>query len=120
MNAYHIPDFHREWIELGLLRPMDWNINILQSPEYYRIDVLPETMKQEVAAKYNEHIDYLKPIDEFTRASKGYMSAVNYMMQQDNTHMIPDLLEKLNHLDKFRNENFFDTFPELAKLKDHG
>jgi radical SAM protein with 4Fe4S-binding SPASM domain len=39
MNSYHIPDFHKEWIELGLLKPMDWNINILQSPEYYRIDV---------------------------------------------------------------------------------
>lgn len=120
MNSFHIPDFHKEWVELGLLRPMDWNINILQSPEYYRIDVLPEAMKQEVVEKFNAHIEYLTPIDEFSRASKGYMAAVNYMTQQDNSHLIPELLEKLNHLDKFRNENFFEVFPELARLKEHG
>jgi hypothetical protein len=48
------------------------------------------------------------------------MAAVNYMTQQDNSHLIPELLEKLNHLDKFRNENFFEVFPELARLKEHG
>ena len=92
----------------------------MQSPEYYRIDVLPEAMKQEVVEKFNAHIEYLTPIDEFSRASKGYMAAVNYMTQQDNSHLIPELLEKLNHLDKFRNENFFEVFPELARLKEHG
>lgn len=119
MNSYHLPDFHREWIELGLLRPMDWNINILQSPEYYRIDVLPDVMKQEVVEKYNTHIEYLKPVDEFSRASKGYMAAVNYITNTDNSKHIPDLLDKLKTLDRYRNQSFFATFPELERLQDY-
>lgn len=119
MNSYHLPDFHREWIELGLLRAKDWNINILQSPEYYRIDVLPELMKEEVVEKYNSHIEYLKPVDDFGNASNGYMAAVNYMTNIDNSKHIPDLLNKLKILDRFRNQSFFATFPELGRLQDY-
>ena len=85
MNSYHIPDFHKEWIELGLLKPMDWNINILQGPEYYRIDVLPEVMKQEVLKIYNDHISYLEDKDEFKRAINGFKSAMNFMTGTDNS-----------------------------------
>ena len=120
MNSYHIPDFHKEWIELGLLEPMDWNINILQSPEYYRIDVLPEVMKQEVLAIYNDHIAYLEDKDEFKRAINGFKGAMNFMSGTDNSSLIPELLKKLDKLDNLRKENFFNTFPELARLKEHG
>ena len=30
MNAWHLPDFHREWVDLGFIRPQDLNVNILQ------------------------------------------------------------------------------------------
>jgi radical SAM protein with 4Fe4S-binding SPASM domain len=120
MNSYHLPDFHKEWIELELVRPMDWNINILQSPEYYRIDVLPEVMKEEVVQKYNDHIEYLKPLDKFSRASKGYMAAVNYITNTDNTKHISELKNKLSFLDRYRNQNFYSVFPELERLNEYG
>ena len=118
MNAYHMPDFHRECIDLGLVRPGDWNINILQSPEYYRIDVLPPSMKQEVVELYNSHIEYIEPLDDISRATKGYRAAVNYITRTDNTQLIPELVQKLDHLDRWRNENFWATFPELSALQD--
>ena len=116
MNSYHIPDFHKEWIELGLVRPGDWNINILQSPEYYRIDVLPQEMKEQIVEKYAEHIEYLEPIDEISRAIKGYKAAVQYLTNTDNTKLIPELIQRLGFLDRYRNENFFAVFPELERL----
>jgi len=119
MNSYHIPEFHKEWIELDLLEPMDWNINILQGPEYYRIDVLPEVMKQEVLAIYNDHIEYLSDKDKFKRAINGFKSAMNYMTSTDNSKLIPKLLKNLDKLDQLRKENFFTVFPELEKLQDY-
>ena len=119
MNSYHIPEFHQEWIELGLLEPMDWNINILQSPEYMRIDVLPEVMKQEVLALYNDHISWLEDKDRFKRAINGFKSAMNYMTQTDNSKMIPELLHNIDKMDGLRNENFFEVFPELESLKQY-
>jgi sulfatase maturation enzyme AslB (radical SAM superfamily) len=46
MNVLHVLDFHREWVDLGLIDAKDFNINICQSPEWYRIDILPEKFKQ--------------------------------------------------------------------------
>ena len=119
MNSYHIPGFHKEWIDLKLIEPADWNINILQGPEYYRIDVLPEVMKQEVLAIYNDHIEYLEDKARFKRAINGFKSAMNYMSSTDNSQLIPELLENLDKLDKFREENFFTVFPELKRLQDY-
>ena len=45
MNSFHLPDFHRDWMDKGFLRAIDLNVNILQGPEYYRIDMLPQHMK---------------------------------------------------------------------------
>ena len=48
MNVLHVLDFHREWVELGLIKAKDFNINICQSPEWYRVDIFPEKFKHEV------------------------------------------------------------------------
>lgn len=117
MNSYHLPDFHKEWVQLGLVRPMDWNINILQGPDVYRIDILPQSMKEEVKQKYAEHIEWLEPIDEFSRAVNGYKSAINFMDQHDNTKHIAEFIKRSGTLDKFRDEDFFKTFPELRYLE---
>ena len=63
MNVLHVPDFHRAWVERGLLKPQDLNVNILQSPEWYRADCLPEDIKQQATAKLEEHIAWLAPQD---------------------------------------------------------
>ena len=44
-NALHVMDFHREWVDRGLIKAQDWNINILQGPDRDRIDVLPQYYK---------------------------------------------------------------------------
>ena len=78
------------------------------------------TESHEVKYRYEEHIKWLKPFDEFSCASKGFMRAVNFMLGTNNTALIPEFLKRVHHLDKFRNENFFEVFPELARLKEHG
>lgn len=117
MNSYNVVDFHKEWVELGLLKPQDWNINILQDPNRFRLDVLPTDMKAELVDLYNEHIDWLQPQDHLTRATNGYKSAIKFMQAQDNSHLIPEFVRRAKELDRWRNENFFDVFPELARLE---
>ncbi len=34
LNSYHIVDFHRDWINKGILKPWELKVNIMQSPEY--------------------------------------------------------------------------------------
>ena len=116
MNLWHIPDFHRDWVNKGFLKPQDLNINILQDPEYYRIDIAPMKYKLEAKAKYEEHIAWLKPLDRLTRATTGFDSAVNFMMADDKTRLLPKFWDRTNKLDTIRGESLLQAIPELEAL----
>ena len=117
MNALHLPDFHKDWVEKGLLNPQDLNVNILQDPVYYRIDIAPEEYKQKIKNKLEAHLEWLRPLDHLNRATVGFESAINFMMSTDNTHLIDTFWRKTHELDAIRNENILDIIPELKALK---
>ena len=118
MNVLHVLDFHKEWTRLGLVEAKDWNINICQSPEWYRIDVFPEEFKQRVIyPAYKEHIAWIDPQDTLRRATTGYQSLLSLMQGNDGTKHWPRFVEEINLLDNLRNENFWTTFPEFKELK---
>lgn len=117
LNSYHIVDFHRDWVNKGFLKPWELNINILQSPGYYRIDALPELMKQEIKKLYDEHITWLEPQDHLTRATNGFKSAVDFMMSTDNTQLLDEFRRYTNKMDLRRNEDTYNVFPELKRLR---
>jgi organic radical activating enzyme len=117
MNALHLPDFHRDWVAKGLLRPQDLNVNILQDPVHFRIDIAPAEYKQQLTAKYQAHLEWLRGQDPLQRATQGFESAITFMMATDNTHLIDTFWRKTHELDAIRNENILDVLPELAALK---
>jgi sulfatase maturation enzyme AslB (radical SAM superfamily) len=117
MNAWHLPDFHRDWVARGFIKPQDLNVNILQDPLYYRIDIAPMKYKQRLRIKYQEHLTWLQDQDPLQRASEGFKSAIKFMMATDNTHLIDTFWRKTHELDAIRNEKLLDTIPELEALK---
>jgi radical SAM protein with 4Fe4S-binding SPASM domain len=119
-NAMHIADFHREWVELGLIKPQDFNINILQSPNWFRIDCLPQDIKDQIRVKIEEHIQWLEPLDKLTRATSGYRGMLSFMDAQIvDPHWLTSFFDRTVELDNLRNEEFFATFPELKDLRKH-
>jgi len=113
MNALSLPDFHKDWVNRGLLNPQDLNVNILQDPPHYRIDIAPAEYKQKIKEKYEEHLVWLRPQDRLNRATVGFESALNFMMSTDNTHLIPEFWTRTHQLDEIRKENILDVIPEL-------
>jgi len=116
MNAWHLPDFHREWVERGLIRAQDLNVNILQDPAHYRIDIAPIKFKQRLRIRYEEHLAWLRPHDPLKRATVGFESAINFMMSTNNQTLLPRFREKTAQLDKIRGESLLLTIPELECL----
>ena len=116
MNAWHLPDFHRSWVEQGLIRAQDLNVNILQDPPHYRIDIAPAEYKGALLARYREHIEWLRGQDPLQRATQGFESAVTFMTATDNTHLIDTFWRKTHELDAIRKENILDVIPELKAL----
>ena len=116
MNALHIPDFHKDWVNKGFIKPQDLMLNLLQDPIYYRIDVLPFQYKVNVQEKFIEHIAWLKPQDRLTRATVGFESAVKFMMADDKINLLLNFKNQTAHLDRIRNENILNAIPELGSL----
>lgn len=115
-NAWHLPDFHQDWVSKGLLKPQDFNVNILQDPTHYRIDIAPAEYKEKIKQKFEKHLEWLTPLDGLRRATVGFESAINFMMATDNTHLIDTFWRKTNELDNIRNERLLDVIPELRAL----
>lgn len=116
MNALHLPQFHRAWVEQGLIRAQDLNINILQDPVHFRIDIAPQEYKNQLEQKYREHIVWLKDQDPLGRATQGFESAITFMQATDNTHYIDQFWRKTHQLDDIRKEKILHVLPELRAL----
>jgi len=118
INSLHITDFHRSWVEQGLIKPMDFNFNLLQYPDWQRMDVLPEEYKHKVKEKFQRQVKWLADKDPLTRASKGYEAAIDWIDRRDNTQLLPLFFKKTNLYDKIRNEKTIKVFPEWKELFD--
>lgn len=116
MNAWHLSDFHRDWVDRGLIRPQDLNVNILQDPPHYRIDIAPIKYKQRLRVKWEEHLAWLRDQDPLQRATVGFESAIRFMMATDNTHLLDNFWRRTHQLDDIRNERLLTVMPELEAL----
>jgi organic radical activating enzyme len=117
LNAWSLSDFHRSWAERGLIRPQDLNVNILQDPAYYRIDIAPAEYKAQLESKWRKHLDWLAPQDHLGRATQGFESAITFMNATDNTHLLDTFWRKTHELDAIRNESCLRVISELKALK---
>jgi hypothetical protein len=117
MNLDHLPDFHRDWTERGLIRAQDLNVNILQDPAYYRIDIVPDHVKQRMQEKYQKHIEWLRPLDTLNRATVGFESAINFMTATDNSALLSKFWAKTEQLDQIRGECWKNFLPELEAIR---
>ena len=89
---------------------------MLQYPYWQRVDLLPAQFKLNVKEKIEKHIEWLKPLDNLTRATKGFESGIDYMMRRDLSKDFKQFKDGMAKLDKIRNEKITDTFPELKHL----
>ena len=120
MNVLHVLDFHKDWVNQDLIKPEDFDVNVLYSPDWYRLDMLPEKFKREVVKPaYEKHIAWLADKDPLTRATNGFRGALNMMMSTDRSDQIPAFRKQVNLLDGARGEDFWSTFPELRVLKEN-
>ena len=116
VNALHVPDFHRNWVEEGLIKPQDFNFNLLQWPKWQRMDMFPQEYKKRVEEKYREHMAWLQKNDHLTRASKGYESAIKWMNERDTSNNLPLFFNLTKKYDGVRGESLVEVFPELKEL----
>jgi len=115
-NVLNLPDFHREWIEEGLMEPQNIRINILLDPTYMRLSILPSHKKDNIRLRYLEHLKYLDQFDNIDKV-KGDFESILKFLNDDRNDEIKMFLYKTNKIDLLRNENVFNIFPELQDIQ---
>jgi MoaA/NifB/PqqE/SkfB family radical SAM enzyme len=115
LNALHLPDFHRSWVDQGLIKPEDFNIQMLFWPSYLRVDSAPEYLKNLIREKYHAHIKWLRPKDPVGRATYGFESILNYLDNDSGFDPI-DFWNKITPLDNYYGKDLIEVFPELTDL----
>jgi len=120
-NSFNLVDFHREWVELELIKPEDLSLNILEVPEYFSIKSMPKWKKEKIEKLFLQHIHWLKQYPYTDRIRQEFYDAIQIMYSVDTgdefLHM-EEFVKKQNKLDSIREENFWETFPEHEDIKE--
>lgn len=115
LNVLHLPDFHRSWVDQGLIKAEEFNYQLLRWPSYLRIDCAPIDIKDLVKEKYSAYLDWLRPRDTLGRATTGAESVLKYISQH-GVFNAKEFWRHTDQLDNYFNKNLIDTFPELRSL----
>lgn len=115
LNVLHVPDFHKSWIDKGLIKPDEFNVQLLFSPDWLRIDSAPAQIKEQIKEKYLHHLAWLDPQDQMGRASHGFRSVLG-LIESHREFDIKTFWHNIDSLDKFYDRDFSMTFPELSNL----
>lgn len=124
-NIWHLPDFYREWVELGLIELDQIEINILEYPNHLSVRILPVHLKKEIREKYIKLIDWIcncAPVrseTDFELLSNKWYRCIEYMESKDYSYKTYEFLAETYRLDILRNNSFKETFPELCSLYDY-
>jgi radical SAM protein with 4Fe4S-binding SPASM domain len=115
LNALHLPDFHRSWVDQGLIKSEDFNVAMLFGPSYLRVDHAPIYLKNLIREKYREHLEWLRPKDTVGRAVYGFESILNYIENNAEFNAVK-FWNNIKPLDNYYGLDLVTTFPELANL----
>ena len=115
LNVLHVPVFHKSWVDQGLIKPEDFNIQMLFSPIYLRVDHGPAQLKEKICRIYNDHIQWLLPKDPLGRATYGFRSVLAYS-KNEHEFDTQNFWNNIDSLDQYHNTRMIDTFPELEIL----
>lgn len=115
VNALHIPDFHKSWVEQGLSDPHLWVLQYVTFPHYLSIRTAPEYLRRLIKEKYLKHLEWLRPLDPWGKAVAGFESILTAI---ENPQPFDAKLfwEEIGKLDRYYNVDLLEVFPELQNL----
>lgn len=118
LNMWHLPDFHKSWVEQGLVEVANIKFHLLLDPVHLRIDIASVQVKQKVKEKYLKHIEWLESYPNIGAKNQIdlWNSAIDFMLATDNHQIQLEFWDRTNKLDKIRGEDISDSIPEIKML----
>lgn len=115
-SVHSLFEFHKTWVEQGLLDINNIRVNILTHPRYFSITILPEDKKAELRSLYNDYLTWLDKNNAWDHIKHAVKGIIDYMDSADHTNLIPDFKQNIKTIDDVRGESFNAVYPELKDL----
>lgn len=117
-NVYHFPEFHWEWIQLGLIEPNNVRLNILTHQAFMSVRILPIEYKIRIKEKYEKYLAMIqehawKQNKHVWQIESAYKSLITFMMAADESHHLREFFQRISKVDAAREERIFAVYPEL-------
>ena len=121
LNILDLKDLMFYLFDNKLATDYDINLsNLCMSPEWLDIQILPKDIKKQAEKNL---LSILTGIKNYPMKKKfidyyneNIPRIIEYMHEKDRTDLIPEFKKQMKHIDRIRNENFLDVFPELGEL----
>lgn len=108
-------ELQRSWHESGFFPLSKFNINVLTTPIFLSLPVLPQHFRRTLKFKVKSHIQWCK--DNFADPlADQWSNMLNFMMGNDYSYALTEFKNQTNILDAARNENFSSIFPHYSEL----
>jgi radical SAM protein with 4Fe4S-binding SPASM domain len=99
-TVYYLDEFFYEMLKLGMPKP--W-LGRLHDPIYYRASIFKPEIKEIIKEKL------------LTSKNQAVTNCLNWL-QDDDSALWEEFLTNIKKHDSYRQQNFVDCFPELAKI----
>jgi organic radical activating enzyme len=111
LNVWHMPEsMEWWWINDGGIRVM--NPTHLTYPEILCVTVLPEHIKSRVTDKFDTYISQSKN----NKINNSLTYIKNFMNSKDDSYLLSDLEKYIIGTDRYRNQNFFESYPHFSDI----
>ena len=105
-SVHSLFEFHRSWVEQGLVNINNIRINLLTHPRYFSITILPNSEKEKLREIYAEYTHWLISNKAAKHVIHAVNGIINYMDSADHTILLPEFKKQIKLIDTIRNENF--------------
>lgn len=112
-NSFHLIDFQKFIIESKLIDPNNIKMDYAYG-DMNTIHLLPKILKDKLKNAIEEYLQYL---NSCMQLKSQWANCLTYLYQEDKSFLLIDFLKTVDILDQYRNQKFFDTFPELIEIK---
>lgn len=115
-NLFHLFDMLPYVYEQKILDPDNFTINILTTPYYQNITVLPTDLKDKWINQFNSfketHIG-----DDYNKIVQQLEVVMNHLTSKDDSEHIDQFYDVVKKYDKIRRQDFFGLYNHLIPIK---
>lgn len=111
LNIWNMPESMEWWWEhdegLKIMNPTH-----LTYPEILCVTALPGHIKERVTEKFNRYMEQ----SDNPKINNSLTYIRNFMNSKDDSHLLPQLEHYLKGTDKYRGQNFFESYPQFVDI----